>query len=153
VAMKHTSRPPELEYCDFSQFVRFLEHGAPNPLIRWHYHDAYELHFINQSSGKLFVGDYIGSFSPGNLVLTGPRLPHNWISTDLPEQGIPNRDMAIQFEHAPPELAAKHIAELGEIMPLLHRPRYGIEFFNMSAQAVTLNLLSLSVAVAFMVIN
>lgn len=133
--MKLSSRTPELEYHEFSEFLRFLEHGAPDPLIRWHYHDSYELHFIIRSSGKLFVGDYIGEFSPGNLVLTGPRLPHNWISTDVPEQGIPARDMAIQFGHAPLELAAKYIPELREIMPLLERAKYGIEFFNISEQA------------------
>src|SRR3990172_8677902 len=89
--MKLLSRTPELEYHEFSEFLWFLEHGAPDPLIRWHYHDAYELHFIIRSSGKLFVGDYIGEFSPGNLVLTGPRLPHNWVSTNVPAEGIPAR--------------------------------------------------------------
>ena len=133
--MKLLSRTPELEYHEFSEFLRFLEHGAPDPLIRWHYHDSYELHFIIRSSGKLFVGDYIGEFSPGNLVLTGPRLPHNWISTNVPAEGIPARDMAIQFGHPPLELAAKYIPELREIMPLLERAKYGIEFFNISEQA------------------
>lgn len=129
-----TVRTPELEYYEFSEFLRFLEHGVPDPLIRWHYHDAYELHYIIQSSGKLFVGDYIGEFRPGNLVLTGPRLPHNWISTDVPEEGIPARDMAIQFGHAPLEFAAKYIPEMREVMPLLERSKYGIEFFNISEQ-------------------
>lgn len=132
--MKLLSRTPELEYHEFSEFLRFLEHGAPDPLIRWHYHDVYELHFINKSSGKLFVGDYIGEFSPGNVVLTGPRLPHNWISSDVPEEGIPERDMAIQFGNAPLELAGKYIPELREVMPLLERAKYGIEFFNISEQ-------------------
>lgn len=128
-------RPPELEYYEFNEFLRFLAHGVPDPLIRWHYHDAYELHFIIRSSGKIFVGDYIGDFAPGNLVLTGPRLPHNWVSTDLPAEGIAARDMAIQFGHAPLEQAAKTIPELREVMHLLDRARYGIEFFELSEQA------------------
>ncbi|MGS0740796.1 helix-turn-helix domain-containing protein [Glaciimonas sp. GG7] len=135
MATKLPLRTPELEYHEFNEFLRFLEHGVPHPLIRWHYHDVYELHFIIKSSGKLFVGDYIGEFGPGNLVLTGPRLPHNWISTDVPKEGIHARDMAIQFAHAPLELAAKYIPEMREIMPLLERAKYGIEFFNISEQA------------------
>ncbi|PUA19241.1 AraC family transcriptional regulator [Glaciimonas sp. PCH181] len=135
MATKLPIRTPELEYHEFSEFLRFLEHGVPDPLIRWHYHDVYELHYIIKSCGKLFVGDYIGEFGPGNLVLTGPRLPHNWISTEIPKEGIPSRDMAIQFGHAPLELAAKYIPEMREIMPLLERAKYGIEFFNMSEQA------------------
>jgi AraC-like DNA-binding protein len=134
VALKLSTRTPELEYYEFSEFLRFIEHGAPDPLIRWHYHDAYELHFILATTGKLFVGDYIGQFGPGNLVLTGPRLPHNWISTDVPPEGVKRRDMAIQFGHAPLELASKYIPELREVMPLLERAKYGIEFFNISEQ-------------------
>jgi AraC-like DNA-binding protein len=129
-----STRTPELEYHEFSEFLRFIEHGAPDPLIRWHYHDVYELHFILATTGKFFVGDHIGQFGPGHLVMTGPRLPHNWISTDVPEEGVRQRDMAIQFGHAPLELASKYIPELREVMPLLERARYGIEFFNISEQ-------------------
>ena len=98
VASKRT-RGPELEH-DFVRdptlgyepqgsfgHVRCLAHGFPNPLVRWHYHEEYELHLIVKTRGKVFVGDYIGHFEPGHLVMTGPRLPHNWISTDTPPGG------------------------------------------------------------------
>lgn len=140
-------RQPELEH-DYSRnpslgyeapgdagFIRCLEHGFPTPLARWHYHDEYELHLIVASSGKAFVGDYIGYFEPGHLVLTGPRLPHNWISLDLPEGGVPQRDLAIQFPHAPIAQAVQHFPELAEVLPLLERARNGIEFFGLSQQA------------------
>ena len=104
-------RQPELEH-DYSRspalgyeppetgFIRCLSHGFPTPLARWHYHDEYELHLIVASSGKAFVGDYIGYFQPGHLVLTGPRLPHNWISLDLPEGGIAQRDLVtVSYTH------------------------------------------------------
>src|SRR5688572_27074403 len=130
------SRSPSLGYePPDTGFVRCLEHGFPTPLARWHYHDEYELHLIVASSGKTFVGDYIGYFQPGHLVLTGPRLPHNWISLDLPEGGIPQRDLVIQFPHAPIEQASAHIPELAEVLPLLERARNGIEFFGLSDQA------------------
>src|SRR5438445_11347027 len=87
-------------------FIRYLEHGFPNSLVRWHYHEEYELHLILETSGKVFVGDYIGQFSPGHLVLTGPRVPHNWVSMDPPPEGVKLRDMVIQFGHAPLELLA-----------------------------------------------
>ncbi|WP_298835346.1 AraC family transcriptional regulator [uncultured Piscinibacter sp.] len=115
--------------------VRFLEHGFPNPLVRWHYHEEYELHLIVSTRGKVFVGDYIGHFEPGHLVLTGPRLPHNWISTDVPEGGVPLRDMVLQFGDAPLRHAAAQIPELAEALPLLERARHGVEFFGLSAKA------------------
>ncbi len=126
---------PELEYDVFSGFMRYLEHGFPSDLVRWHYHEAYELHLIVETSGKLFVGDYVGEFGPGNLVLTGPRLPHNWISTDYKPEGVEVRDMLVQFMAPPLLAAAKDIPELHDIVPLLERAKYGIEFSGLSNHA------------------
>lgn len=127
-------RTPNLGYEPPGSFghVRCLEHGFPNPLVRWHYHEEYELHLIVATRGKVFVGDYIGHFEPGHLVLTGPRLPHNWISTDVPPEGVALRDMVLQFPDAPLRQAAGLIPELSEALPLLERARNGIEFFGVS---------------------
>lgn len=116
--------------------VRCLAHGFPTQLARWHFHDEYELHLITETSGKAFVGDWIGPFQPGHLVLTGPRLPHNWISLDVPEGGVPTRDLVIQFAHEPIARAAEHIPELADVMPLLERARHGIEFFGLAEPAL-----------------
>ena len=130
-------RPASLGYeaTEDVGLVRCLAHGFPTPLARWHFHDEYELHIITATSGKAFVGDWIGPFHPGHVVLCGPRLPHNWVSIDLPEGGVPERDLAIQFSHEPIAHAAEMIPELAEVMPLLERARHGIEFFGMSEQA------------------
>jgi len=115
--------------------VRCLAHGFPTPLARWHCHDEYELHLITATSGKAFVGDWIGPFEPGHLVLCGPRLPHNWISFDTDGDGVAERDLVIQFRHDPIERAAQDVPELREVMQLLERARHGVEFFGMSQQA------------------
>ncbi|MGR6804856.1 AraC family transcriptional regulator [Sphaerotilus natans] len=131
------ARSPDLGYESPQEvgFIRCLSHGFPTPLARWHYHDEYELHLITSTSGKAFVGDWIGQFQPGHLVLTGPRLPHNWLSTDLPEGGVALRDMVIQFSHDPLVRAAELIPELAEVLPLLERARHGIEFFGQGERA------------------
>jgi AraC-like DNA-binding protein len=116
--------------------VRCIAHGFPTPLARWHFHDEYELHLIVATSGKAFVGDWIGPFQPGHLVLCGPRLPHNWVSMDIPEGGVPERDLVIQFSHGPMAHAAEQIPEMAEAMALLERARHGIEFFGLSERAV-----------------
>ena len=113
-------------------YLRCLEHGAPNDLIRWHHHEEYELHLITATTGKMFVGDYIGSFKPGNLVLTGPRLPHNWITTDMPEEGVDRRDFVLQFLGEPFRKSSEHLPELKQALPLLNRAKNGIEFFGIS---------------------
>ena len=116
--------------------VRCIAHGFPTPLARWHFHDECELHLITATSGKAFVGDWIGPFQPGHLVLCGPGLPHNWISTDVPEGGFPERDLVIQFAHGPIAHAAQEIPELAEVIALLERARSGIEFFGLSDRAL-----------------
>ncbi|WP_299879529.1 AraC family transcriptional regulator [uncultured Cocleimonas sp.] len=113
-------------------FLRCVEHGAPNPLIRWHQHEEYELHLILETSGKMFVGDYIGIFKPGNLVLTGPRLAHNWISTDVPPEGVKRRDLGLQFLDDPFRRCCEYLPELRQVLPLLDRSKNGIEFFGIS---------------------
>lgn len=143
------SRQPELE-ADFirsvslgfdpkteSGLIRCLAHGYPTRLARWHCHDEYELHIITATSGKAFVGDWIGPFEPGHVALCGPRLPHNWISHDLPDEGVLNH-LVIQFQHAPIEKSCLEIPELRDVLPLLDRARHGIEFFGLSSKAIEL---------------
>ncbi len=127
------NRNPSLGYepTEDVGFIRCLDHGYPTPLARWHCHDEYELHLITATSGKAFVGDWIGPFEAGQLVLCGPRLPHNWISLDVPDEGVARRDLVIQFRHEPLEKACQAIAEFQEIMPLLERARHGIEFLGL----------------------
>nr|WP_318532672.1 AraC family transcriptional regulator [Ramlibacter tataouinensis] len=131
------SRDPSLGYeaPDESTVIHCVAHGFPSPLARWHCHDEYELHLIIASAGRAFVGDYIGDFEPGHLVLTGPRLPHNWISYELPAEGLKVRDLGIQFPHAPIEAAMKALPEMAEVLPLLERARHGIEFFGLADAA------------------
>ncbi len=141
-------RQPELEH-DYARvpslgyespadtgLVRCIAHGFPTQLSRWHFHDEHELHLITATSGKAFVGDWIGSFEPGHLVLCGPRLPHNWVSIDVPDGGVPERDLVIQFAHGPMAHAAEQIPEMAEVMALLERARHGIEFFGLADKAL-----------------
>ena len=59
---------PQFEFVDGADAsIRYLEHGWPTDLCRWHSHDVLELHLIVDTYGKSFVGDFIGEFSPGAL--------------------------------------------------------------------------------------
>ena len=108
--------------------IIYRQHGFPCPLVRWHFHKEYELHLITASSGKVFVGDYIGNFYPQTLFLTGPNLPHNWISQIGEHEVVPARDMLVNFTDELLENATRVFAELKGLTPLLERAQYGIEF-------------------------
>jgi AraC-like DNA-binding protein len=47
-----------------------------NMLNNWHYHPEIELLFIKKSSGTWLIGDHIGHFQSGDIVLLGANLPH-----------------------------------------------------------------------------
>jgi len=47
-----------------------------NLVNNWHYHPETELLFIKKSSGTWLIGDHIGHFQSGDIVLIGPDLPH-----------------------------------------------------------------------------
>ena len=125
------NRSPSLGYEPTAEvgFIRCLEHGYPTPLARWHCHEEYEFHIITTTSGKTFVGDWIGPFEPGHVVLCGPRLPHNWISLDVPPEGVEKRDLVIQFRHSPIEKACQSIPELLEVMRHPYDDQPGNEAF------------------------
>jgi AraC-like DNA-binding protein len=56
--------------------VRHLEGKHFDPV--WHAHSEYQLFVVLQGTGTRFIGDNIKSFKPGELILTGPHLPHVW---------------------------------------------------------------------------
>lgn len=129
LAAARKPRHPELELVESSErSVHYLQHGFPSPYVRWHCHEEYELHLIVASSGKFFVGDHIGAFNAGQLVLTGPSLPHNWISRTETNELIELRDMVVQFGEKLISQTATVAPELRQLFPLLERARYGIEF-------------------------
>lgn len=51
---------------------------APNFDVNWHFHSEYQLFTVIKGRGTRFVGDHMSSFKEGDMVLTGPNLPHLW---------------------------------------------------------------------------
>ena len=51
---------------------------APYFDINWHFHTEYQLFVVLKGSGTRFIGDHTKSFREGDMVLTGPNLPHLW---------------------------------------------------------------------------
>ena len=120
---------PEIEMVDRStRSIRYLEHGWPTELCRWHTHEEYELHLITATRGKAFVGDYIGDFKAGDLFMTGPNLPHNWVTDQVWSEPVATRDMLVQFSHVSVEKLADGFPEFSQVLELLKLAQSGIVF-------------------------
>jgi AraC-like DNA-binding protein len=121
---------PDLEVVQIRRGESFKawSHGYPFRTVRWHFHPEYELHHVVATRGRYFVGDFIGEFEPGNLVLTGPNLPHNWVS-ELPEGSVvPLRCRIVQFSQDFIGNAMKVLPELGAFDHVLEQSRHGALF-------------------------
>ena len=120
---------PEIEMVDRStRSIRYLQHGWPSDLCRWHAHEEYELHLITDTRGKAFVGDHIGDFKAGDLFMTGPNLPHNWVTDKIWSKPVLTRDMLVQFSHESVEKLAEGFPEFSQVLQLLQLAQSGIIF-------------------------
>lgn len=126
---------PDLEVVQIGRAESFKawEHGYPYHTVRWHFHPEYEIHHVVATAGRYFVGDFIGTFEPGNLVLTGPNLPHNWVS-DI-SGPVPLRSRVLQFTAEFIADAMALFPELGACADLLEVSRRGALFSPATAVA------------------
>ena len=133
---KRVVKPAEFEWIirNPGQSFRWQEHDFPAEICRWNYHPEFEIHMINASHGKQFVGDSIRDFGPGQLVLVGGNVPHDWVSDVAPGEVIRRRSTVIQFGREVLEGAASAMPELEQLQPLLADAQRGIEFHGDGAR-------------------
>ncbi|GEO17833.1 AraC family transcriptional regulator [Microvirga aerophila] len=130
IDLEETDMEPDLEVVQIRPGESFAawSHGYPYRTVRWHFHPEYELHQVVATKGRYFVGDFIGEFEPGNLVLTGPNLPHNWVS-DVPKDiVVPLRCRIIQFSEGFISGVMTALPELAALGPVLELSRRGVLF-------------------------
>jgi AraC-like DNA-binding protein len=95
--------------------------------FHWHYHPEYQLELLIRGKERLFVGDRVLDFGPGELLLLGPYLPHSMLTEneaclDNPEQEsvivqFPEESLGSDFLQRP---------ELRRVQKLLERSRRGL---------------------------
>lgn len=140
---------PDLELVDVGRAQSFLvfTHGYPYRTTRWHFHPEYELHLITETSGRSFVGDHVGRFTPGNLVMTGPNLPHNWIVDTTAGEPVERFCFYLQFTSDFIDRCILTFPELAALPSLLADAERGIEFpaaTGEAARPIMSELLSLT---------
>ncbi|MEQ1769393.1 MAG: AraC family transcriptional regulator [Devosia sp.] len=103
---------------------RRLPDGIP---FQWHHHPEFELTLTLNSRGQRFIGDHIGNYDDGDLVLIAPNLPHSWVSRE-PIAAGPHIAEVMWFH---PDWAATLTGALAELQPvaaLLKRAAGGLAF-------------------------
>jgi AraC-like DNA-binding protein len=124
--------------------VRTLREPHFDPHL--HYHPEYQLFVVTEGSGTRFVGDRVQRFAPGDLVLTGPNLPHVWRSDDAyfdRASGLMTEGTVVYFRDLVlrDELLETH--EGIRIRQLLERSASGLSFHGATRERVAAMLRAL----------
>ena len=104
---------------------RRLTDGIP---FQWHHHPEYELTLTLNSRGLRFVGDDVGEYDDGDLVLLGSNLPHTWASRQAIRRDEPHVALVLWFDPAWAETLTSGFEEFRDVKDLLARARRGVHF-------------------------
>ena len=128
------SRIPE----DKSFLIRELK--APFFDVNWHFHSEYQLFVVLKGKGTRFIGNHMSSFKEGDMVLTGPNLPHLWrndqeyfqIDSKLETHGI-----VIYFPDHFLQNAVFELNEFSSIANMLYKSSRGLEVQGKTNREIT----------------
>jgi len=102
-----------------------------NPI--WHFHPEFQISYIMEGEGTRFVGDNVQIFKEGDLVLTGPNLPHLWRSDDAyfeKDSTLVTRGLVIYFDHDLLSNSLLRREEFYIIRKLVENSLRGVEFYG-----------------------
>ncbi|MFB6249277.1 MAG: helix-turn-helix domain-containing protein [Salinibacter sp.] len=104
---------------------RRLSDGIP---FEWHYHPEFELTLTLNSRGQRFVGDHIGDYEDGDLVLVGPNLPHTWESHEQVDPAAPHTAIVMWFSREWVSTLRQSFPELEPVVRFLRSAGRGFAF-------------------------
>lgn len=111
--------------------VRHLQDKHFDPI--WHAHAEYQLFVVLKGTGTRFIGDSIKNFQSGELIFTGPYLPHLWRSDEVyfdKKSLATSEGIVIYFNE---NFLGEHLLEKDEMVQLkklLTKSIRGMEFFG-----------------------
>ncbi len=103
--------------------------------FQWHYHREYELTLTLNSRGQRFVGDHIGAYDDGDLVLLGPNLPHTWASAGKCAEAAPHVALVLWFRPDWIDGLMRRMPELTVLRPMLAAADRGLRYSDATAAA------------------
>jgi AraC-like DNA-binding protein len=123
-------KPPDASW---SMLNRRLDDGIP---FQWHHHPEFELTLTLNSRGLRFIGDNVGEYDDGDLVLLGPNLPHTWASREAVRVGEPHVALVLWFDLEWAQRVTAGFVEFRKVDDLLTRARRGVQFSLQRSAAV-----------------
>jgi AraC-like DNA-binding protein len=120
--------------------IRILNRQIPEIPFEWHRHPEYELTLTLNSRGLRFIGDHIGTYESGDLVLVPTEMPHTWASTNAVDESKPHTAIVIWFSGAWALDLATVCPEYSSLRKLLRRAAAGLSFVRPAAEKMESHL-------------
>jgi AraC-like DNA-binding protein len=118
----------------------------------WHFHPEFQLFAVLEGTGTRFIGDRVHRFGPGDLVLTGPNLPHVWRNDDRyfdRENGLSTAGIVVYFRDVIFNDGLLETQEGLKIRELLARSERGLSFHGATQLRIIAQLEALGKAEDF----
>ena len=123
----HKSEIPESK----AFVTKYLNDAFFDP--NWHFHSEYQLFVVLEGTGTRFIGDNIAHFQAGDMVFTGPNMPHLWRNDEsyfhknnhLRVQGI-----VVYFQET---MLGENLLKKDEMLSIRHlfeKTKRGLEFYG-----------------------
>ncbi|WP_276167037.1 AraC family transcriptional regulator [Zobellia alginiliquefaciens] len=115
---------PVLEpiHLDKQRTITSFYHSKKDFETPWHFHPQHELTYIEESVGTKFVGNYVGPYQPGELVLLRSNLPHCW-KNNTNQEGL-SKSIVIQWNIG----VFNKVPELDSLFHMLRMASKGLIF-------------------------
>ena len=110
----------------------------------WHYHPQFELTLTVNARGQRYIGDHLGDFEPGDLVLLGPNLPHTWSASERIDSAQPMLAVVVWFTLEWLERLAACFPELHGVRQLAARAGPALHFSPQTSARCAAQLLQLN---------
>jgi AraC-like DNA-binding protein len=111
--------------------IKVMKVNEPHFYPLWHFHPQCEIMLIEKSSGTRYVGDNIGQFRQGDVILFGPNVPHllrNGKEYFESKSKRKAKATVLYFNETLWGIDFYQLPEMGNIRDLLKKARYGIHF-------------------------
>lgn len=136
---------PQLEKVTLQQEQSFAlkEDILPHIEIGWHWHPEYELVLLAESYGKKVVGDYVGDFQAGEVLLIAPQVPHYMRNDPAFYQGDPDkycRAVVVHFQEDFLGPAFFGQPEMAPLRQLLQRSQRGLQIHGPTREVIASRL-------------
>lgn len=124
--------------------VRDLQEPYFDP--SWHAHPDYQLFIVLEGTGTRFIGDHVKPFQPGDMVFTGPNLPHLWRSDDAyfkEDSGLRTRGVVVYFHQDFLGELLLQKKEMVKVRQLFENALRGLEILGDTNKKIARHMLSL----------